>query len=245
MDKQQARSILQSCRPEGHDAGDPCFAEAWKVVENDPEFAACLAEDRAADISLSARLKEVPVPAILPARLLAGLETLKAARRRRRALGLALAASVMLLLSIAGTWFVRGREAVSFTNYRQEMIGRLDGRLQLSFTSERPSDLQQWLETNRGVARAVLPAGLQSLPGIGCRTWTWNGRPAGLICFRIDGREVVHLFVVPGEAVPRAPRGAALEFEQVGNWHTASWRRDGNVYLLAGRLDRASLEKLL
>ena len=40
----------------------------------------------------------------------------------------ALAASVLLLLSITGTWFARGRAAVSFSNYRQEMVGRLDGR---------------------------------------------------------------------------------------------------------------------
>lgn len=245
MDKQQARFILQSSRPEGCDADDPRFTEAWQVVESDPELAARLAGERALDLAISASLQDVPVPAIFPARLLAGLEALAAARRRRRVLTFALAASVMLLLSITGAAFVRGRAAVSFSNYRQEMVGRLDGRLQLTFASDRPVELQQWLETRRAVSGAVIPAGLQSLPGIGCRTWTWNGRPAGLICFLVNGREAVHLFVVSRAAVPRAPHGESPEFGQVGNWQTASWTRGDNVYVLAGQMDRDSLERLL
>ena len=48
-----------------------------------------------------------------------------------------------------------------------------------------------------------------------------------------------------GDAVSRAPQGAAPEWKQIGGWQTASWNRDGNIYVLAGRLKRESLEKLL
>ena len=246
MDNQQARFILQSCRPDGRDADDARFNEAWSVVGENPELAARLSDEQKTDIHIAARLKEMSVPAHLQARLLAGVGERSAARRHRRALALALAASVIVLLSIAGAWFVRAQSAVSFSNYRSEMVGRLDeGRLQLSFTSERPGELQQWLETRRGVGGAVIPAGLQSLPGIGCRTWTWNGRPAGLICFLVEGGQAVHLIVVSGDAVPLAPQGGGPEWKQIGDWQTASWRRGGNVYLLAGRLNRESLARLL
>jgi hypothetical protein len=169
------------------------------------------------------------------------------ARRHRKFLALALAAAVILLISIAGAWVIHGRAiaANGFSQYRDEMVSRLDERLQLSFTSQRPEELQHWLESNRGVATTTLPEGLRLLPGVGCRTFTWNGRSAGLICFLVDGGQAVHLIVVSSDAVPHAPQDGMREWKQVGNWQTASWNRDGTVYMLAGRLNRESLEKLL
>ena len=247
MDNHKARFILQSCRPDGRDTNDAGFAEAWAVTRENPELAARLAEERVADQVIASRLKSIPVPADLQARLLAGMEAQNSGRRHRRVLAVAIAASVLILLSIAGAWMVREHEksAAGFANYRNEMVGRLDERLHLSFTSERPVELQQWLETNRGITNTVIPAGLQSIPGIGCRTWTWNGRPAGLICFLLENGQAVHLIVVSDTAVSRTPQGDAPEWKQIGGWQTASWSRDGNTYVLAGRLNRESLEKLL
>jgi hypothetical protein len=105
--------------------------------------------------------------------------------------------------------------------------------------------LQDWLQTQRGVGGFTLPAGLQQMTGVGCRTWMWNGRPAGLICFSRDGKEVVHLLVISRDAVPRAPAGGETRFEQVGGWQTVTWTKGDQVFLLAGKLDRAELEKLL
>jgi len=245
MDKQRARFILQSCRPDRRDADDPRFAEAWAAAQSDGELAARLAQDRALDDALAAKLRSAPVPRSLPARVLAGVELRAASDRRRRVLGLALAACIALLLSLAGAWFVKARAAVSFASYRQEMVGRLEGRIQLSFTSQSVAELQQWLADKRGVDNLAIPGALQDSPAIGCRTWTWNERPAGLICFLVNGTEPVHLLVISREAVPRAPQGPAPQFTEVNGWTTACWARDGNVYLLAGRMDRAALGRLL
>lgn len=245
MDRHQARDILQSCRADGSDDGNPNFAEALGVAATDPALAARLEADRALDRAIGSRLQEIPPPPFLREQVLAGVAARKSARRHRRAALLALAACVALLAVIGATWMVRAREKISFASYRQDMVGRLDGRIQLSFTGENPSDLQNWLETKRGVSGFTLPAGLQHLPGIGCRTWTWNGRPAGLICFLGNGREAVHLLVISRDAVPRAPAGGETRFEQIGGWQTASWVQGDQVFLLAGKLERAELQKLL
>lgn len=245
MDNQQARFLLQSCRPDGRDADDPRFTEALEAAERDPELATRLADEQSFDLALASKLKSIPVPIGLREQLLIDGALYKAAQRRRQGTILALAASVVLLLSLAGAWFTRERDADSFASYRQEMIARLDGRVQFSFTSERPAELQRWLGEQRGVSGVALPNGLRSLPGIGCRTWTWNGRPAGLICFLVNGREAVHLLVVSRDAVPRGPRGASPTFAESGPWTTASWTEGDKVYLLAGKFDRATLERLL
>lgn len=252
MDNQQARFILQSCRSSGRDADDPRFTEAQAVADQHPELAARLEKERTSDLLFAARLKEIPVPSDLQTRISAGVQEMMRARalsrRHRKIVALALAASVILLLSIAGAWVIHGRAIVAangFPHYRDEMVSRLDERLQLSFTSERPEELQHWLESNRGVACTTIPGGLRLLPGIGCRTFTWNGRPAGLICFAVDGGQAVHLIVVSSDAVPHAPKDNVPEWKQVGDWQTASWNRDGTVYMLAGRMNRESLEKLL
>ena len=245
MDRHQARDILQSCRADGSDDADPNFAEALGVAAANPALAARLEDDRALDRAIASRLQEIPPPPFLRAQVLAGVAARTSVRRPRRAALLALAACVALFALIGATWMLRAREKINFASYRQEMVGRLDGRIQLSFTGENPADLQNWLATKRGVSGFTLPAGLQQLPGIGCRTWTWNGRPAGLICFLADGREAVHLLVISRDAVPRAPVGGETRFEQIGGWQTASWAHGDQVFLLAGKLDRAVMEKLL
>jgi len=115
----------------------------------------------------------------------------------------------------------------------------------MSFQSERAEELQRWLAENRGLAGTVLPAGLLGRPSIGCRSWTWNGKPAGLICFQVENGQVVHLFIVPRSAAPSSPSGVEAAFEQMGDWETASWSRGELAYVLAGKTDRATLAKLL
>ena len=61
MDKEQARFILQSFRPDGADAKDPDFAEALAVAAEDRELGDWLAAERAlpASISRISQLKPV------------------------------------------------------------------------------------------------------------------------------------------------------------------------------------------
>lgn len=244
MDRHEARTILQSRRPDG-DHDEPQFAGALRAAEADPALAAQIENDRALDRAIGGRLRELPPPPFLRERILGGVASRTAARRHRRRALLALAACVTLLAVIGGNALVSARARNSFASYRQEMVGRLDGRIQLSFTSERPAELQDWLHGTRGVGGFALPAGLQRLKGLGCRTWMWNDQPAGLICFSRDGKEVVHLLVISRDAVPRGPSGAAAMFEQVNGWQTASWTQGDQVFVLAGKMERAEMERLL
>ena len=72
MDKDEARFILQSFRPDGADAGDADFTEALKLAAGDRELGEWLADERALDSAFSQALGSIAAPASLRERILAG-----------------------------------------------------------------------------------------------------------------------------------------------------------------------------
>lgn len=65
MDKEQARFILQSFRPDGADVADQHFAEALALAMENRELGEWLAEQRAFDASFAHALASVQLPATL------------------------------------------------------------------------------------------------------------------------------------------------------------------------------------
>jgi ferric-dicitrate binding protein FerR (iron transport regulator) len=100
----EAKLLLSVYRPGGQDANDPTFAKALEQVRHDPAMAAWFEEQRRLDEEMMTALAAFPVPS--DGRLIAGLAV--EPRRRRFALRpLALAASVVLMLSL-GLWALLG-----------------------------------------------------------------------------------------------------------------------------------------
>ncbi len=62
MDKEQARFVLQSFRPDGADAGDPDFKEALKLALENRELGEWLAGERAFDAGFAVALGSVDLP---------------------------------------------------------------------------------------------------------------------------------------------------------------------------------------
>ena len=60
MDKEQARFILRSFRPDGADARDPDFTEALELAMEDRELGDWLANERAFDTAFSQALQTLP-----------------------------------------------------------------------------------------------------------------------------------------------------------------------------------------
>ena len=73
MDREQARFILRSFRPDGADSGNPDFEEALSVASADEELGAWLVAEQAQDASISSALGSVPVPGALRNRVLVAL----------------------------------------------------------------------------------------------------------------------------------------------------------------------------
>ena len=73
MDKEQARFVLRSFRPDGSDCEDPEFTEALKLAHQDLELGQWLAGERTFDAAFAAALAEVKLPVALCKSILDGL----------------------------------------------------------------------------------------------------------------------------------------------------------------------------
>lgn len=62
MDKEQAKFILQSFRPDGADAKDPDFAEALSLAAENRELGEWLTQERARDAAFASALNDLPIP---------------------------------------------------------------------------------------------------------------------------------------------------------------------------------------
>ena len=253
MDNQKAKFVLQSYR-RGTDADDPQFAEALRCVERDAELAGWFVEEQGWDDAIRRKLKEVPAPENLLDRILAeksGLSIRAENPSPKRGLitraSFALAAALVILSVVTALFFYRRSNSLrSFAAYRTQMISAVAYGVRLDFQNTDVSHLQKWLAENRGLSGFVIPAGLQNKPGIGCRTFSWQGKPVGLLCFLVGPNEAVHLFVVSREALANAPVGDSPQFAHQGDWLTASWSQGDVVYVAAAHAkDEAYLQKFL
>jgi len=75
VDKEQARFILRSYRPDGSDGADPQFAAALQLAHADVELGQWLASERSFDAAFAAALGKVRLPANLCQDILASLAT--------------------------------------------------------------------------------------------------------------------------------------------------------------------------
>jgi hypothetical protein len=73
VDKEQARFILRSFRPDGSDGSDPEFAEALKLAHEDIELGQWLANERTFDAAFAAALAGVTLPPALGNTILTAL----------------------------------------------------------------------------------------------------------------------------------------------------------------------------
>ena len=249
MDKRQAKFVLQACREAGPASRDPQLAEARAWLERDPELAGWFEAEQAEDSSLALKLREVPVPENLREAILARhaekLPKTETHPVRRRLVLLALAASVVALVAITMVLLRPARPSVDLAAFRREMQDNVSGFVRLSFTQTNPVQLQQWLSEKRGLSGYEIPAGLRAQPGIGCRSWTWNGRAVGLICFKVENGKTVHLFIVQRVAVPDAPTDASPRFATADGWSSAAWSEGETLFLLVGEGDPEGLTGFL
>lgn len=243
MNSLEARFILEACRAGDLEESDPKIAEALRAMESDPELARWFTATQEIDRAVVAKLKAVPVPEDLLARIRAGGSTATTEPRqwsRRR--WLAIAAGAAALALPAAFLFTRATpgELATFRNDMAEFMDRgwdytfdLD---ELDFTK-----VKQWLAAHPDSIQVEVPAALASSPTIGCRKLKWRGNRTTLICFspRVTGT-TVHILIVDRSAVTDAP-SEVPQLAKLPNWESAAWSRGDKVYLALTKADSDKL----
>jgi len=228
----EAKLLLSVYRPGGQDANDPTFAKALAQVRHDPTMAAWFEEQRRLDEQMMSALAAFPVPS--DGRLIAGLAV--EPRRRRFALRpLALAASVILMLSL-GVWSWLGDRTLKLpetASLAQLSLHLTEHQRSLGLRSSDLARVRSWLEAREGPVPGELPPGLARLALIGCETWNTTRGRVSLICFMGEDRQVAHLYIFEGDAGrPGLPPMSAPDFSQENGWLLASWQDGARAYVL-------------
>jgi hypothetical protein len=247
MDKQEARLVLQACRPNGEDAALPVFAEALALVERDPELAAWWQAQQAFDRKFAAKLQEIPLPPDLRATILAGRKIEQMTARSYLPQWLAIAAMFLVVGLIGGLFFPsRTHEAgpLAAAGYDESALAFLGNDApSLGMMSSDHEQVLAWLKQQNAPVGSI-PAKMETLPSVGCQTFAVHGHSVSLICFTMAGGRLAHLFVIERPALSDPP-GRSPEFGQNGAWSTASWSDDAHSYLLATQDKPEALKQLL
>jgi len=251
MTNKEASFLLGACRPNGADAADPEFAEALAQVARDPGLKGWFEDQRRFDAAIAAHLQAAPVPADLRSSILAGGSLSGAGRASRPAPWfsarriLAMAAMIALMAGL-GVWFAGLRPRDQWQD--QALAGLSDlvsGRASFDVAAPSLAELRQWLRGNGSPGNAGLPASVERLSSVGCKTLYWEGHPISLICFHGPGGEMVHLAMVSRKALANPPPDGAPLYASRDGWHTASWSQGDAAMMLVTKAPESQLHILL
>lgn len=236
MNIQEAKFILQAYRPNGEDASDPQFAEALQLARVDPELGKWFAEQQAFDAAASRALKDVKIPSHLKESILAGRRVIEPDFWWKQPTAWAMAAALVIFLGLTGFLLVN-RGTTRFAGFTKDMIvaaNATDMSKHLGMKTDDLSQMQAWLTGQGAQTNYVLPAGLRGKPGMGCQVLTWNGNKVSMICFVLNGKNHVDLFIVEKSAFKGSIPGDTPQFVSAGTDTSASWTEGDKVYLLVG-----------
>lgn len=236
MDNQEAKFILKAYRPGGQDANDPRFAEALAQARRDPLLERWFRESVAFDAAVTEKLCAVAPPPGLRESILAGAKVSRPLRWGNPLLKLALAAA-LLLAALVGSLIVRDATRPRLAGWQTEALqtvsSLVNGRSKFDVQSHNTADLIAWLKTNRAPAAERLPANIEKLQSLGCKTFSWNGQPVSVICFTRPDGGLIHLVTTRASAASGSTLKAERKLVQQGHWATATWREGDKVYMLA------------
>lgn len=246
MDNREARSVLSLHRA-GEEASDSRFAEALRQVAADPELARWWREEQELDRAIAAKLSETPVPADLKARLISQANSpprVSFGQRTWRRTALLAAAAVVALAVLFGSWRGPFQPVPSLADYRDEMISFVKLTPPLELETSDLTRIANFFGKSGAPSQIDIPSALRELEPTGCRILRFGGQDVALVCFkRSDGR-LAHLLVLNRSALRGLP-ASQPEYAAQGEWMTASWIQDEDVYLLAAQGDRATVEQFM
>ena len=247
MTNKDASFLLGACRPNGADSSDPEFSEALAQAARDPILNAWVQDQRRLDSAIAARLGSIPIPAGLRSRILTGGRVSRprpwASARRLWAI-----AAMLALFIGLGSWYsVAFRQPAD--QWQDQALATLSQLVsgQAAFDAKSPSvvELQHWLHANGSPIPGALPAQLQRLASLGCKTVSWHGHPISIICFHGPGGEMVHLAMMNRAALPAPPPVGPPIYATRDGWRTAVWTQGDIAMMLITRAPESQLRALL
>jgi hypothetical protein len=244
MDNQEAKFILKAYRPGGADADNAVFCAALAQAERDPELRAWFEREQARDNVVAAKLKAVPIPAGLRESILAGGKMSTTHRSWwQQPTWLALAASVVILVSVAVTWQSRARAArLDLNQLTAQILDDAAHGERHGSHGQSANQLVSFLSQPTSKLALPFPLDLGRLKSDGCRTLTVAGHEVLEVCFERNGGEF-HLYVMARPSSRGLPKDP--QFTAQNGIHSVMWTGDHHLYVMASAKDETALRALL
>lgn len=164
-----------------------------------------------------------------------------------------MAAAAGIVAALLWTTFLKPsnpqRQLASITPaaIQADAVDFLSGNISLDRKNPKQEALYQFLASNELPSPNILPAGLKTSAGIGCKRLDFNDKPASLICYQMSPNDqIVHLIVlrkddIEGELPQMAEAKANCTQCDRSGWSTASWRDEDKAFFLLGKMDPEQL----
>ena len=218
-------------------------AEARAMAERDPALGAWLEQRTEFDESVAAAFA-----ASIPAGLRESI--LNHARKpAKRPLRWILPPLIAAAAAVALGWTLWWPVTSDMPAWQSESLAVV-AKLQLGMTGldDRADNLEavkKLLAATHSPSPHHLPGSIDTKPTYGCKRIEVAGRPATIICFRLDGGDEAHLVVMDNSDLGSEPPKEVPEFINSNKWHMARWSDGQQSYLLATTASEAELKKLL
>ncbi len=246
MDNGEARSILSMHRAAEPARDDASLQEALQKAEADPELARWWEEEKELDRIIAAKLARTHLPAGLKERITPAADARPQVMRSSWSRGILLAAASIVALGVLfSSWRGPLQPAASLANYRDEMVSFVKVAPSLELETSELERVQDFLANAEAPAQFTVPKKLQQYEPLGCRVLRFRGQDVSLVCFKLGGDKLAHLFVTDAKTVQTKGRASTPVYALEGEWMTATWTEGGHAYLQAVKGDRAAAEKFL
>ncbi len=234
MDNREAKFILNAYRPAGQDASDPRFTEALEQARRDPVLERWFSESIAFDTVMTEKLRAIEVPPDLRESILAGAKVSRPLRSPFIKWAIAAALISMAILASLIWHETRPAHLAGWQSQALDVISSLvKNESRFNAQSHDADKLLAWLRANQAPAAQALPREVEKLESVGCKTFSWSGRPVSVICFvRPDGG-LIHLVTMRTSAEPDREFKRQPRVVQQDHWATATWRDGEMTYMLA------------
>lgn len=251
MTSTQAKQILLAYRPWAKDAETPEMAEALAVCQADPELEKWLKNHCETQMALRAKFQCIKAPEGLLEQIVSEQPSVVFTRTRPVQYLIAVAAGVVIMLSVWSLWRSRPRvppEDLSFNGYQIRMTKTVSRAYGMDLETNNLVAIREYLAANQSPMVGDVPETLAQTPAVGCGVLRWQNKPVTMICFKTGkplppgAKSDLILFVINRQDVQAGSDLNQTQFRKVGEMFTASWMAGGKVFLLAA-FDESELHK--
>lgn len=243
MNRDTIKETLLLFRPSGPDAEEPGMKEARDQMVMDAELRTWFEEHCKRLSRVRDTFRQIPVPDGLDKRILAELGRPRTIVWWRQWEIWARAASVAALIAVALTFFFLSRpdQTRNFAAYRSRVVRSVQRIYGMDLESNDTSAIRNYLLQHQGHPDFVLPPGLAPIRVQGCSVLPWRGRKVSMVCFELNQRPDLYLFVADQKDLTDPPKSPQPEFLTIGKFAAASWSTGDKSYVLTARGDEALL----